>query len=95
MDIDEKKARLKKILSQISGDFDKLEGPLITPMMVKGKGVLFCYQPSTREMVKINRGTVVYIIDPTETRDEKYLVYTFEGYMVLLHIEEIVPVGFN
>jgi hypothetical protein len=95
MDINEKKTRLKKILSQISGDFDKIEGGLITPMMVKGKGVLFCYQPSTREMVKINRGTVVYIVDPTETIDEKYLVYTFEGHVVLLHTEEIIPIGFN
>jgi hypothetical protein len=95
MDINEKKARLKKILSQISGDFGRLEGPLITPMMIRGSGVLFCYQPSTREMVKINRGTVIYIVDPTETEDEKYLVYTFEGHVVLLHTEEIEPIGFN
>ena len=95
MDLADKKKKLKKIVAQISGDFDSIDGDLEIPRMIVGSGVLYCYVPSTREFVKVNRGTIVYIIAESTTENDKYLVYTYDGNVVLLHEREMMPVGFN
>ena len=89
------KSKLKDIIKQISGDIENMNGDLVLPLIVRGQGMLFCYQPSTREMVKINRGTAVYIIDKESFEDERVLVYTYEGHVVLIDTKELIPIGFD
>ena len=95
MDLEEKKKKLKKIMSQVSGDFESIDGDLEHPMMIRGHGIVYCYVPSSREFIKVNRGTVIYIIAQSKEDEEKYLVYTYDGHVVLLHEKEIFSLGFN
>jgi hypothetical protein len=89
------KDKLKDIIKQISGDIENMVGDLTVPMMIQGEGILFCYQPSTREMVKVSRGTPVYPIDEEILQDSRIMVYTYEGHIVLIDIKELIIIGFD
>jgi len=95
MDLEQKKKKLKKIMSQVSGDIENLEGDLEEPKMIRGSGILYCYEPSTRQFLKLNRGTVVYIITKSSKHEDKFLVYAQEGVVVLLDEREIIDIGFD
>lgn len=95
MNLDDKKKKLKKIMSQVNGDIENLDGGLEEPKLIRGNGILYCYEPSTRQFVKLNRGTVVYIITRYEKDKDKFLVYAQEGFVVLLDEKEIINIGFD
>jgi hypothetical protein len=88
------KSRLKKILKQVSGDISNIEGDLIPPMAIKGSGAKYCYQPSTREFIKVTRGTKVFIVQE-ENETGKVLIYTYEGFLVEVEAEELIEIGFD
>jgi len=88
------KARLRKILKQVSGDISNIEGDLIIPMAISGTGIIYCYEPSTREFVKVARGTKVFIVRD-ENKEGKVLIYTYEGFLVEIESEEIIEIGFD
>ncbi len=92
---DKLKSKLKDIIKQISGDIENMSGDLVVPRIIKGEGILFCYQPSTREMVKVNRGTAAYIIDEKILQDGRVMVYTYEGHVVLIDERELIVIGFD
>ena len=87
-------SRLKEILKQVSGDAAKLEGDLIPPMAIRGTGAIYCYQPSTREIIKVTRGTKVFVIEE-ENAQGKVLIYTYQGYIVEIEAEELMHIGFD
>lgn len=84
--------RLKKIMKQVSGDVENISGDLIPEMAIVGTGVVYCYSPSAREFVKINRGTRAYILKHYE---EKVLIYTMEGHIVEIEEDELIFIGFD
>lgn len=86
--------RLRKILRQVSGDVDNLEGELIPPMAIKGSGVIFCYNPSSRELLKTQRGTMVFIIEEIISTN-RALIYTYEGHIVEIDMDELISIGFD
>ena len=84
--------RLRTIMRQISGDVENISGELVPEMTIKGHGALYCYCPSSREFVKINRGTRAYIL---KHYIEKVLIYTIEGYVVEIDEEELIYIGYD
>jgi len=86
--------RLKKILNQVSGNASKIDGELIPPVAIKGHGVIYCYSPSLRNYLKINRGTMVFIVED-ENKDGKILIYTYEGHLVEIETCELMEIGFD
>jgi|1_EtaG_2_1085319.scaffolds.fasta_scaffold05479_3 hypothetical protein len=86
--------RLKDILKQVAGDVENMEGDLFSPFLIRGKGILYCYAPHSREFVKVCRRARVYILEE-ENMEGKALIYTPEGYIVEIEGAELVPIGFN
>lgn len=84
--------RLKKIMRQISGDVEDLSGTLIPETIIVGDGVIYCYSPSAREFVKINRGTRIYIL---KHYTDKVLIYTIDGHIVEIDEDELLFIGFD
>tara|TARA_Y100000593_G_C4288166_1_gene326759 strand:- start:825 stop:1124 length:300 start_codon:yes stop_codon:yes gene_type:complete len=86
--------RLRKILKQVSGDVSNIEGDLIPPMIIKGKGIIYCYQPSAREFIKVCRGSNVFVVREEDLAG-KVLIYTCEGQLVEIEASELSLIGFN
>ena len=87
------KERLKKILKQVSGNFSDFEGDLIPEKVIRGSGILYCFEPSTREFVKLSRGTKVHVIE--EITKDKSLIYTYSNQVVEIETEELIDIGFD
>ena len=91
-------SRIKLAAAQLNGkipykeqeEIDKIE--LIPEVCIKGTGYIFCYQPDSKSFVKIERGQKALIIDE---RKETYLVYTFDGFLINIDKDEIIPTGFD
>ena len=91
LNIHEKK--LKKIIQQLSGDVENIDGELVEPLIIRGSGSIYCYNPNTREFVYVFRGTAVYLI--TELKDDKFLIYTTTGYVLEIETQELIDIGFD
>ena len=91
--LDEK--RLKIILKQIAGNISEEDEELVPPVIIKGTGEIWCYAPTKRTVIKINRGTRAYIIDDTRDDLDRILIYTSNGYFVAIEKDEIEEIGFN
>ena len=89
------KEKLKQIIKQVSGTLEAEDGPLIESVKVKGKGNLWCYAPLLNRMVRVVRGTRVYIISEMKNNEGKVLVYTANVDVVYIHKNELLEVGFN
>jgi|TARA_R110000824_G_scaffold299973_1_gene488042 hypothetical protein len=96
---DELAARIKLAVRQLNGTLDH-EGvdktsELIPEVAIKGTGYLFCLSPGKKRFVKISRGIKGYIIDTVNNALNKYLVYTWDGYLVEIYEEELIFTGFD
>lgn len=89
-----KQLRLRNILKQVSGDVVDIEGDLIPPAIIKGKGILYCYEPASREFVKICRGVKAFVVEEEDSLG-KVLIYTIEGLLVEIEASEIEMIGFD
>jgi len=89
-----KDIRLKKILRQVSGDISNIQGDLIPEMAIKGHGIIYCYEPSTREFIKICRGGKAFIVEE-ENKIGKVLIYTYEGFLVEIEADQLTHIGFD
>jgi|TARA_R100000808_G_C2122465_1_gene133464 hypothetical protein len=85
--------KLKKILQQISGDFDNLDGELLPELLIRGKGYMYCFDPMSRELVRVTRGLGAYVIE--ELKNGKSLIYTTSGLIVEIEADELVLIGFD
>jgi len=91
-------ARIKLAAAQLGGripykkqeEIDNIE--LIPEVGIKGTGYMFCYQTDSRSFVKIQRGQKALIM---EERDNTYLIYTFDGFLVEIEKDQIVSTGFD
>ncbi len=91
-------SKIKLAAAQLNGripykkqeEIDNIE--LIPEVAIKGTGYIFCYQADTKSFVKIERGQKALII---EDRNDVYLVYTFDGFLIQIDKEEIIYTGFD
>ena len=90
--------RIKLAAAQLNGripykkqeEIDNIE--LIPEIAIKGTGYIFCYQAETKSFVKVERGQKALII---EDRNETYLIYTFDGFLVQINKEDVIETGFD
>jgi len=87
--------RVKKVLKQLSGEVTAEDGDLITPHFIVGTGDIWCYQPTSKNFIKISRGIPIYVLYESYDLKGRHLVYTTDGNMVLIGPDEIVELGFN
>ena len=91
-------ARIKLAAAQLNGkipykeqeEIDKIE--LIPEICIKGTGYIFCYQPDSKSFIKIERGQKALII---QDKDDTYLIYTFDGFLVRIDKDEVLQTGFD
>jgi len=87
--------RIKTILKQIAGRLSPDDDELVPPVVIKGTGAIWCYAPTKRAVIKINRGTKAYVVDDTLDEYDRILIYTSNGYFVAIEKDEIEEIGFN
>ena len=89
------KEKLKKIIKQVSGNIDEIEGDLLQSARIQGNGDMWCYAPLTNQMTRVRRGSRVYIISEKEDHEGRVLVYTATVEVILIKKDELIEVGFN
>lgn len=89
------KKRVTKIVNQIAGKVDDKTAELIEPVIIQGKGDIWCYQPNNRAFIRLLRGTMGYIVDFTEDSLGRVLFYSVLGDLVAIEREELLDIGFN
>ena len=82
----------KRLLNQLSGDVNK-ENELIPEYCIIGSGHLWCYDPAAKSMVRIARGTKVYILVENYDYKGRHLMYTAEGLTVCVDPDELILTG--
>jgi len=90
--IEHQKKTVAKIIKQISGNFDEI-GELLPEFVITGKGIMYCYEPSSRTFVNIERGISSFIID--YCTNGRVLIYTYTNQIVEIDIDDIEPLGFS
>lgn len=91
LDIDE----IKRIIRQISGKLEPEDGPLVVPCIISGKGHIWCYNPKDRDMIRILRGTKVFIVDSRIDSEGRVMIYAETGEIALIEQDELLVLGFN
>lgn len=96
---DDLAARVKLAVRQLNGTLDyegaDKDSELIAEVAIKGDGHIFCFSPGKKSLVKVSRGIKGYIIDTVKDRYDKYLVYTWDGYLVEIYENELIFTGFD
>ena len=90
--IDEK--MFKKLVKQLTGTITEKDGDLIPFYVIKGTGSIWCVGPSKKNMLKVLRGTKLYILKFNEDKS-KVLAYTQIGDLIIIPAEELIEIGFN
>ena len=85
----------KKLLKQIAGKITEEDGDLIPEIFIRGSGYIRCYQPNTKTMIRISRGTKGYIVSDEEDEQGRVMIYVDANEIVLIDKEEILDLGFN
>jgi|TARA_B100000287_G_scaffold393029_1_gene405914 hypothetical protein len=98
-DYDELAEKIKLAVRQLNGTLDyegvDRESQLIPEVAISGTGHIFCFSPGKKSFVKISRGIKGYIIKTVEGTLDKYLVYTWDGYLVEIDDSELIFTGFD
>jgi len=89
------KERLKKIIKQVSGNIEAIEGDLLESTRIKGHGDIWCYGPLVNGMVRVRRSTQVYIISEEKDKKGRVLAYTLTGSVILIKKSELIEIGLN
>lgn len=90
--IEHQKKIVAKIIKQISGDIENIDGDLVPEYIIAGYGTLYCYEPSTRTFVNVERGTTAFIVD--YCTNERVLIYTYTNHILEIDIKDLQPLGF-
>jgi hypothetical protein len=96
---DELAARIKLAVRQLNGTLDHegvdKDSELIPEIAIKGTGHIFCFSPGKKRFVKVSRGIKGYIINTVKDTLNKYLIYTWDGYLVEIYEDELIFTGFD
>lgn len=91
--IDAKK--FKTLVKQISGTIKNSDGVLMPFHIIKGVDEIWCFHPSTKQVVKLFRGTNIYILDFGTEEDEQCLAMSSDCIVFVIDKDEIEEIGFN
>jgi len=80
----------------LSGDLDPEDDQTLIPeVAIRGQGIIYCFLPDNRTMVRINRGIKAYIVDDAASSAERVLIYTWTGQLVEIDADELIHTGFD
>jgi hypothetical protein len=88
------KKRLEIIINQVSGKIKPDIAP-IPEMAISGSGTIWCYDPSTRRVIRIYRGIKCYMLSDFIDDLDRVLIYTAANDVVLIEQEELIETGFD
>ena len=91
--IDQKK--FKALIKQISGTISEKDGELVPYHTIKGSGVIWCFQPTTKKMIRVSRGIPIYVLDSGTETDLDCLALSTDGIVFIIEKDEIEEIGFN
>tara|TARA_Y100001973_G_C5021494_1_gene243370 strand:- start:240 stop:566 length:327 start_codon:yes stop_codon:yes gene_type:complete len=97
------KDRVKLAVEQLNGKIpyktqEELDNIVLLPeFAIKGKGYKYCFSPGKKRFVRVCRGQKAYIIDEMPENLEKCLVYTWDGFLVEIEVDELLEyqLGFD
>jgi|TARA_R100000750_G_C2327427_1_gene88775 hypothetical protein len=85
---------LKILYKQLSGKLTE-EDLLIPPVIIKGSGPMWAYDPFSKTIVNIERGSIVYILEKEYDLQGRTLIYCVNADIICVDPEEIEELGFN
>ena len=86
--------KLKIILRQLSGKIND-DDEIVEEAVVEGKGNIWCYDPFSRTVIKVERGTSVWILEENYDSKGRTLIYCINGDILCIEPEELFLIGFN
>ena len=86
--------RVLQIMSQISGEDIDESTAMIPQYRIKGKGIGYYWDPTTKSFIKINKGINVYVISYKMDDKRRILVYDTRR-MFAIPFKELEKIGFN
>ena len=86
--------KLKIILRQLSGKI-KENDTFVKEGIIAGKGSIWCYDPFSKIVIKIKRGTSVHILEENYDSQGRTLIYCINGDILCVEPEELIAIGFN
>jgi hypothetical protein len=94
-ELSEVQKRLKLAVRQMAGSLTESDSKLLPEVAIAGTGIIFCFSPSKRRMVKILRGIKAFVIDDSTISKDRVLIYTFDGYLVEIDKLELIHTGYD
>tara|TARA_R100001244_G_scaffold27620_1_gene27277 strand:+ start:148 stop:441 length:294 start_codon:yes stop_codon:yes gene_type:complete len=86
--------KLKIILRQLSGKI-KDDEQFVQEAVILGKGSIWCYDPLSRMVIQLERGTSVYVLQENYDSQGRTLIYCINGDILCVEPEELFNIGFN
>ena len=85
---------LKILYKQLSGKLTE-EDEAIAPVIIRGSGHLWAYDPFNRNMVRVERGSIVYVLEENYDAQGRTLIYCKTSDIICIDPEDIEEIGFN
>ena len=85
---------LKDLMAQIAGNPDP-DKELIPEYGIRGVGEIWCYDPTNRNFILINRNIKVFVLAENYDYMGRSLVYTIGGELICIDPEELIATGFD
>jgi hypothetical protein len=92
-ELSEVQKRLKLAVRQMAGSLTESDPKMLPEVAIAGSGILFCFCPSKKRMVRILRGIKAFIIDGCTISKDRVLIYTFDGQLVEIEKSELIHTG--
>ena len=86
--------KLKIILRQLSGKI-KDDEQFVQEAVILGKGSIWCYDPFSKTVIQLDRGTNVYVLQENYDSKGRTLIYCINGDILCIEPEELFNIGFN
>ena len=86
--------RLKLAVRQMAGSLTESDY-LLPEVSIIGKGIIFCYSPSKRRFIKLQRGGKAFVIEEATSVHKKVLIFTFDGHLVEIGSDELLHTGYD
>ena len=86
--------KLKIIFRQLSGKI-KDDEQFVQEAVILGKGSIWCYDPISRIVKHLERGTNVYVLQENYDSKGRTLIYCINGDILCIEPEELFNIGFN
>jgi|7_EtaG_2_1085326.scaffolds.fasta_scaffold00028_79 hypothetical protein len=81
----------KRLMNQLSGEEIDKEYELIPEYCIVGSGgYIWCFDPTTKMMVRVARGTKAYILAEKYDYKGRNLVYTTDGLTICIDPDELI-----